>query len=457
MNILMMTSPVPKFSPFYTGEKRPPLGLGYLMSILKKNGHTIYFSDEYIKRTGILNSKFLFRNKIDYVGIYSNTICFQGTLELLNQLQNNRIKGWKGKILVGGPHTSVNTSSFPDYVDHIVIGEGENVILDIVEGNFDERIIKGTKVEDLDDLPTPTWEEFIKLPYNWKHKWYDKYPIFTLNTSRGCPFNCTFCSVCSIWGRTYRTMSARRIFKDIEYLIQNYNAKGIYFREDNFTLNKKRVEELCNLFLENNIDIFWFCESRVDSLLDKNHLKLMKKAGCKAFYIGVESGSPNMLKLMNKGITIDQIKKAFENTKKIGIKTYASFIYGLPNESKEDIRMTEDLIKDIKPDFIGKNVFVGIPGSDLYNYVKKNRLYEYEDENGLLYLVGHNKRVNRYYKGNPYAKIPLGINKFEIIIFKTKKLMISFLKGSNLISGVFDYLRKNGNIKFSLVRRLLRI
>ncbi|MEJ2294676.1 MAG: radical SAM protein [Candidatus Lokiarchaeota archaeon] len=276
-------------------------------------------------------------------------------------------------------------------------------------------------------MPRPAWEIFSKLPYKLVNYWIKDKPVFTLNTSRGCPFNCTFCSVNKIWGRTYRVMSAKRIFEDVMYLIKQYGAKGIYFREDNFTLNKRRVIEFCNLLSENKVKISWICETRVDSLQDLEYVSLMAKSGCKAFYIGVESGSPRMLEVMNKQISIKQILQAFENAHKAKVKTYASLIYGVPYEKEEDLQLTNDLLKKIKPDFIGKNIFVGIPGSELYDYVKENKLYEFEDKNGLLYLKDHNKRVDIYYHGNPYAKIPGTVTPYEFIIFDLKRVLRQLL------------------------------
>jgi O-antigen biosynthesis protein len=405
MNILFLTSAAPEKAAFSTNEKRPPLGLGFLMAVLKKKGHNIFFSDEYLQPSRILDSDFLKIHKIDYVGIYSNTICYKSTLDMFNKLQNKRKDGsWTGEIMVGGPHTSIDCSEIPDFVDHIVIGEGEISVPKIVSGEIKERIVRGEKVVDLDSLPIPSWEEFIYRPYQWKHDWLDTYPMYTMNTSRGCPFNCTFCSVNAIWGRTYRCMSALRVVEEIEYLTKYYGAKAIYFREDHFTLKKERTVEFCELLLKKNIKIDWMCETRVDQLDDYEYQKLMKEAGCKVFYIGVESGSPRMLEFFKKGETIQQFIKAFETAHKVGIKTYASFVVAAPTETQKDRDMTDHLIQQVQPDFVGKNIYVGLPGSELYSYIKNNNLYEYEDEFHLLYPLGYLENVKRFYNDDEYYK-----------------------------------------------------
>jgi radical SAM superfamily enzyme YgiQ (UPF0313 family) len=149
MNILMMTSAAPDYAPFSTSEKRPPLGLGFLISVLKQHGHNVHFVDNYLKPSHILDTDFLVRNRIEWVGIYANTICYQNMLTMLHKLQALRDKKiWPGKIMVGGPHTSVGLETIPDFVDHVVLGEGEVSILKIVSGEETARNIRGEKVQD---------------------------------------------------------------------------------------------------------------------------------------------------------------------------------------------------------------------------------------------------------------------------------------------------------------------
>jgi len=406
MNILFLTSPAPEYAPFSTKEKRPPLGVGFLMAVAKRAGHEVYFSDEYLAPTGIIESGFLEENAVDVVGIYSNTICLPGTLDLIAQADSRRAGGWRGKIAVGGPHTSVGADKLPASVDHIVIGEGERTILDILGGMASGRIIHGERVEDLDTLPMPAWEEFIHRPYDWKSRFTGSYPVYTMNTSRGCPFDCTFCSVNSVWGKTYRHMSAGRVVDDVEHMIKYYGARCIYFREDHFTLNKKRTVEFCDTLLSRNVKIDWLCETRADQLDDEEYQRLMYRAGCRAFYIGVESGSQRMLDFFNKGENVDQFVRAFETARKVGIKTYASFVVGAPTETEDDLRQTFELIDRLKADFVGMNVYTGIPGSRLYDYAIDNGLVEFMDSNGVAYLKGHDGRVDRFYGGDPAYKIP---------------------------------------------------
>lgn len=405
-HVLLTTAAAPIQSPFSTTEKRPPLGIGFLISILRNAGHKVFFIDNYLQPENFLDKGFLWKNKIDFVGIQANTICFRDTLRMLHTMQYLRQKGkWNGKIIVGGPHTTVAPDTIPEFVDYVVQGEGEQALLDIVEGRVDSRFVRYPIIENLDDLPMPAWDYFVRLPYNWSVDWFDKQPVFTMNTSRGCPFSCTFCSVGSIWGRQYTYFSASRLVHDIEFLVQQYGVKGIYFREDNFTLNRKRLLEFCNLLLEKKLDISWACETRVNTI-DRETITLMHQSGARAFYFGVESGSQRILDFLKKGITVDQIRDAFALCQETGIKTAASVIIGVPSETNEDWVKTERLLNEIKPTVIWHNVFVGIPNSELYRYVLDNHLHEYIDDRGLVYLKGHNDRAKKFYGNSWDANIP---------------------------------------------------
>jgi len=398
MNILFATSAAPKKSPFFTSEKRPPLGLGSLLSLVRNEGHNVFFIDNYLEPSNFIKEGYLQTNSIDFVGIYANTICYRDTLRMFNEIENLRKNGlWNGKIIVGGPHTSVALDTIPEFVDYIVQGEGEKAILKIINGGAKERIIREERIKDLDSLSFQPWSMFTKLPYDYSCPWMDIKPVFTMNTSRGCPFGCSFCSVSSIWGKQYTYFSSDRIISEIEYLTKKFGAKGIYFREDNFTLNINRTKEFCEKLIKKNINIKWACETRVDNM-SKELIRLMSAAGCRAVYLGVESGSQRVLDILNKKITIEQIEKAVKWCKKYDIRSYCSLITGVPGETFKDYLLTEKLMSKLKPYSYGFNIFVGIPNSPLYQYVLDNNLYEYKDDIGLLYLPGFDKRSKFFYK-----------------------------------------------------------
>lgn len=436
--ILLATSAASTQSPFSTKEKRPPVGIGFLISVLRNAGHEVFFVDNYLQPNNFLETDYLQEHQIDYVGIYANTICFRDTLRMIYKLEDLRqTHRWDGKIILGGPHTTVAVDTIPDFVDYVVQGEGERAILAIVSGIVGQRVVSYPRIENLDMLPMPAWDYFVDLPYDWSVKFFEDKPVFTMNTSRGCPFNCAFCSVGSVWGKKYTYFSAERIVSDVEYLIKRYGLKGVYFREDNFTLNKERLRRFCNLLIEKGIKISWVCESRVSNL-SRDLVESMSRAGAKGFYFGVESGSQRILDLLHKDITVEQIKNAFEWCHEFNVKTAASLIVGVPGETESDRRKTDELLKAIGPDVVWTNIFVGIPESDLYHFTLNKRLYEYIDDRGLVYLQGHNSRVKRYYGDNLNFYIPNDERNKDMTLKPKVSVLICVCNGEKFIGQALE-------------------
>jgi radical SAM superfamily enzyme YgiQ (UPF0313 family) len=403
MNILFTTSAAPLKSPFFTNEKRPPLGMGSLISLTRNDEHKVFFIDNYLEPSNFIKEGYLQKNMIDYVAIHANTICYRDTLRMFNGIEDLRKKGlWKGKIIVGGPHTSVALDTIPEFVDYVVQGEGERAILKIIDGEVREKVIREERIKDLDLVPFQPWDIFASLPYDYTFPWLDIQPVFTMNTSRGCPFECAFCSVGSIWGKQYACFSAERIIAEIEYLIREYGAQGIYFREDNFTLDLKRTYTFCESLIKKNISISWACETRVSNL-STDVIRLMSAAGCRAVYLGVESGSQRVLDKLKKGISIEQIENTVNSCNRFGIKAYCSLIVGTPDDNYEDYLLTKTLMTKLKPYAYVFNVFVAIPDSPLYKDILNNKLYEYMDDIGLLYLPGYDIKTKYFYgRDNEY-------------------------------------------------------
>jgi len=257
-------------------------------------------------------------------------------------------------------------------IDFIVMGEGEypflNLVKTMVQGNKDFKDIPGIAfrsngeiirnppaeiISDLDELPTPA-----------KYFEYNQ-----VASSRGCTMECTFCGSPAFWSRKVRFRSAMHFVKELETLYH----KGItffYFSDDTFTINKRRVIEICKAIIQKNLMISWFAIARVDHV-DEEILYWMRSAGCIQISYGVESGSNTVRAFLNKKITKDQIKKAFALTTQYGILARAYFIYGSPGETWETIQETIDLIHEIKPLSVIFYILDIFPGTALYAGFKK--------------------------------------------------------------------------------------
>ena len=405
MNWLLTNCAAPRMAPFGTGEKRPPLGIGFLASALRNAGHHVRFIDNYLRPSDFLETDFLNRRRIDAIGISASTICAHDLHRMLDRLRHMRDTGvWSGKVVVGGPHTTAVPDDIPEWVDHVVQGEGEEPIVAIAEGET-ERVLRTTRTKDLDALAPPAWDLFAGLPYDWTASWLKVAPVFTMNTSRGCPFKCSFCSTPDIWGRAYRYFSADWVIEQIKHLVKTYGAKGVYFREDNFSVHRKRVTEFCEKLLSSGINIQWVCETRVDTLR-RDLLELMHRAGCRGIYVGVESGSQRVLDYMQKDIKLGEVHDVFRWCSEIGIRTYASFVVGVPTETPEERALTVAMPEKIGATTHSMNVFVGVPTSRLYHHVLENNLYAHVDDRGLVYLKDHDALVDEFYGGNEARKIP---------------------------------------------------
>jgi len=403
MNVLLMTSQAAKNTAFASSERMPPLGIGFLISMIRRAGHAVDFVDMSVGDP--FQGSLLIDKKIDLFGLYLDTMCLREGERALLELQELREKKkWTGKIMVGGPHPTVRPEDVPQFVDHVVRGEGELAVMDILNGSA-ERVIQKEFIRDLDSIPAPAWDCFVGRPYDFSCDFLPVKPIFYLNTSRGCPYRCTFCSMASIWGQGYRTFTAERIVDDIEHLVTDFDARGIFFREDNFACSKKRTQEFCELMLKRGPRISWGCETRVDNL-DQELLTLMHRAGCRGIFFGVESGSQRILDHLCKGTTLEQIEAAFDDCRRLGIRTYASFLFGLPEETETEMLDTIKFSRRLQSSNQGFNIFLGFPYSKLYAQLQEEELFDFVDESGMLYVKGHNFLVDQLMGGLPAARIP---------------------------------------------------
>jgi radical SAM superfamily enzyme YgiQ (UPF0313 family) len=160
-----------------------------------------------------------------------------------------------------------------------------------------------------------------------------------------------------IWGRLYSAHSAERVVDDIAYLKQTYEIAGVYFREDIFTADQKRVRDICELIIERDLDIVWSCETRVDAGSDRELIELMAKSGCQGIYIGAESGSQRMLDHYNKEIQVEQIIETCRHARKNGIKVAMSLIVDHPKETWRDRRATRSMLRKAKPAMVWENPY----------------------------------------------------------------------------------------------------
>ncbi|NJD78612.1 MAG: radical SAM protein [Candidatus Methanoperedens sp.] len=217
-------------------------------------------------------------------------------------------------------------------------------------------------IKNYDDIPMPAYDLLKSFNLYYADTRHGQ-PFTIMYTSKGCSYSCIYCTMAN---SKWKPRSAENVLREIRYLKKNYNINTIMFFDETFTMDRKRVEEITRALIDEKLDIKWYCNSRVD-ILDMDILNKMKKAGCKAVCMGIESGSQKIIGKANKRISVEKSEKAIKMVKDAGIKVYCSFIMGLPGENKTTVQETIEFIKRTLPTGGEINVAAPYPGTRLYD------------------------------------------------------------------------------------------
>ncbi|MBN1114620.1 MAG: B12-binding domain-containing radical SAM protein [Oligoflexia bacterium] len=347
--LLIETSGV-KANVFDDYMKLPLMGTLYLGTILHDAGHDVKVLNE-----NILGKKVLpFTYRADIVCLTSLTVNVNRTRELATEYRQIYPDI---KIIIGGIHATVVPYEFEDVADHIVVGEAEEIIVDVINGKYTDKIIHGRPVQDMDKLPLVNYS----LLENYKAM--DIAPVMT---SRGCPFNCRFCSVTAVFGKKFREQSVDRIMAEIKNMQKYLNTLHVFFYDDNFTSNKKRINELTDRIISEKIRISWTAQVRSDVAKDEDLLVKMYRAGCERFYIGFESIDDDVLKSMHKSQTRKDIIDAIRIIRSHGISIHGMFIFGEDNDTIANIESTVDFAVNYDIDTVQFMILTPFPGTEVY-------------------------------------------------------------------------------------------
>jgi len=393
-----MTTAPPQKDTWYHGKRLPPIGLMYIASALEKAGHTVEMLDNYLANKPLEEIKQIIKQTNPFmVGITCGSATFARCVETAKAIKEAKADC---VVVVGGWHASYlpKTLLAHNEIDYAIIGEGERAITQLAnaltKGNLSQAttlpgVASKTKngivinppqfIEDIDEIPYPARHLLPLEQYDRTIEFLEAQPADVMSISRGCVFSCGFCETRKLWGNINRSFSPKRVIGEIQDLQNRYGTKGIYFINDNFTLNKEKTKKLCQLMIQQTPDLEWVCDTRVD-LIDEELLELMSKAGCKVIWFGVESGSQKILKRINRDTTPKQVEEAFKLCKKHGIKTACSFMLGLPDETLEDMEQSLKFAKKISPDYCQFNIFIAYPDSNLYKELLQTNNYTQLDD-----------------------------------------------------------------------------
>lgn len=384
---ILLVSPLRNYS--IGNEQYPSGSLLMLGTILKRQGHNIRLMHMVADR--MTTERFLDELRVfdpDIVGFTVTTYQTKTTKILLKIVKNynNRIV-----TIVGGAHPSALGTECLDVflgADVVVYGEGEKAMADIARGT-PLAIIHGICYRDengktITNPPAPFLSDLDSLPLpdtsliNFK-RYSGLFPVgrrpcMFIQSSRGCPYQCRFCSR-SVFGNTLRHRSPENIIEEVGLLYRNWGIREIHFADDTFNANLNWARELLDTITKYGYHkklVFRVALRVNEKILDTELLRHLKSAGVWFIYYGVESGNQGMLDRMHKNITVKEVKRAFKLTHETGIKTEAFFIIGLPGETRETIQDSYNLYKEIKPWWGGFSKAMPFPGTAFTEEVKSN-------------------------------------------------------------------------------------
>ena len=366
----------------------PRLGSFILASMMQKRGWDVEIIVEQTQ-----NIPFQKIEEADYVGISTITPTAPRAYAIADRIRKMGIP-----VVMGGPHVTYLYREGLDHADYVIRGEGEHALMalvDVWEGkgtlsevpnlayNVDGKIQVNPIqpfIENLDDIPFP---DFSLLKTKLLH--IGRRKTIPVQTSRGCPFNCSFCSVTGMFGKKYRFRSTENIIRELRQY--NHPKNDIFFYDDNFTANRDRTKKLLRRMIEEGFKFRWSTQVRVDIAKDLELIRLMKKAGCHTLYIGFESINPESLKEMHKAQTIDDMMQAIKTLHKYRINIHGMFVYGFDEDNWKTVKKTVKFAKKAKLSSTQFLILTPLPGSDLYNQMNIENRIQFQDWN--LYDAHH--------------------------------------------------------------------
>jgi len=381
--------------PRFQSDSNPPLGIAYIASFLREGGYNnINIIDQTFEGKETLE-KNLRNTNPDILMISCLTLNYRDSIEMatLAKKINPNIM-----TIMGGGHSTVDWQNVikNNCIDFIVLKEGEITsyeLIKTIENNGDFSKIKGIVyknngkfikteprpfIENLDELPFPARDLLPMDKYlhaqGGRSAWAIPEPSTTIISSRGCCYNCTYCGIHTTMGPGVRFRSPENVIEELIILKEKYKIKGFYFWDDTFTVNFPRLHKICDLIIENKLDLEWCIQARVNCV-NEEILTKMRKAGLKTICYGIESGSQRILdEIYKKGITLEQVRTAVKISKKLGLIVQGYFMIGAPTETMEEINQTINFAKSLDLDAAEWAIVTPFLGTELRRFVEENNL-----------------------------------------------------------------------------------
>jgi len=423
MKVLMLNPP---FKPRFSRTSRSPavskggcvyypIWLSYATGVLEKEGHKVMLFDapaenKDLEETLAIAKKF----KPELAVLDTSTASIMNDIKVADAIKKEIgcFVALVGTHVSAMPEWTLRQSSSIDAVarheyDYIIRDlamelEKRNPMLKKVKGLSyarKDKIVHNPDmpfIENLDELPfvSKVYKEHLNI---WNYFYpANLYPEVTIVSGRGCPHRCTFCVYPQVMtGRAYRTRSIDNLIEEVQYIKKEFpQAKEIFFEDDTFTANRYRVREFCERIIKEGIEVTWSCNARAD--VDYETLQKMKEAGCRLLCVGIESAEQKILNEIHKGTTIAGIRRFMQDAKKAGLLVHGCFILGNRGETPETIRKTIEFAKELDPDTVQFFPIMPYPGTEDYEYYKKEGFLITEDFSQWVTEEGtHNCMISR--------------------------------------------------------------
>ncbi len=360
------------------------------------------------------------------------------------------------RIVFGGVHVSALRegilASFPA-IDFLITGEGEKAMSDLASGVAPDKIqgliyrndsgiqANGLRTDlcELDDIPFPLYHKLDGFPEAYRPPLfnYPKAPCSTIISSRGCPYQCSYCDR-SVYRRSFRFNSAGYLYEHMAYLKNDFGVRHIFFYDDLFTFNRKRIEELCAMLRNKPLGMTFNCAVRVGHA-DNDLLWMLKTAGAWMVSLGIESGDPNMLSRHKSNVDLEEMKKTVKLIQKNGLRAKGLFMMGLPGETEETIKRTTKFIKELELDDLNMTKFTPFPGAPVYKTIHEEGAFNEDWE--LMNCLN-------------FVFVPKGIESKERLEELYKQFIKGFYTSTNWIRKFWPLMIKSPDSTFRIIKNL---
>ncbi len=376
-----------------TANRMAPIGLLSIAAYLQKAGHQLFIHDclgPKVPTGNKANARIILGYQPDLVGFSTTTSGFLDGYELATMIKEAK----PGIITVfGGAHVSSMGADLlknRNNIDFLSIGEGEVTLAELASGN-DVSEIPGLiwkdngdpvsnppriHIKDLDSLPFPSYEKLDGFPkgYNLPLFSYALTPGATMITSRGCPYQCSFCDR-SVFKQSYRYNSAEYIYDHMQYLRTRFKVRHINIYDDLFTTHRRRITLLCDLLVSKPLGIQFNCAVRV-GYADDVLLEMLRDAGCLQVSLGVETGDPQLMEVHKAGVDLGQVRDTVNRIQKKGLRAKGLFMMGLPGDTEESIQKTGNFALSLGLDDMNMSKFTPFPGAPVWSTITESGTFD---------------------------------------------------------------------------------